>query len=537
MVTHRDRLVVLSFMTTSPYQNGSHGLLNGHDGQHPTNRLDNRFGSKGNSDDQNVNDDDEDDDYSIDDMIYEKTHLIEKFREEESGMDMFEKLEAAELPPTKIASTSTTTTSSTTTVKIPTTPIVSTLATRQATMHVRTTVAEANRKTGKTRSNGNGKRKQNKNRQDAENTDSFEATQSTFPTKATKRNNRKGGSAGGGGEDFDEKLELHSNSRVDFGRMKDYELSTVFEEAATKSSHVTQRKMQLKAKDSDILLVNPEKSNDGTFGSISVTPFSTDSKIIAIRPSKSGRKVRGYSEDVDEESDKSMEEIEAMFQIEAAALLGAVPMNNTVVPVQLKGIKKRLQELLGIYEATEAAAWSTQPSLEFLNLAVAIAVWSARYPSVFWGTSKTFALVFSLQMISNGFDILLGFAGISVLYKLQIVGQSLPLHAPPLLLNAVVTISLFLLSTVLIISSSLILYLYGHGRLSARIRDRRIISSKSSDTWAYFSHCASLCFVLALAVVKASLMHDLSAAYRGSLDGAVLLAGIYCICRDFLNVL
>lgn len=31
-------------------------------------------------------------------------------------------------------------------------------------------------------------------------------------------------------------------------------------------------------------------------------------------------------------------------------------------------------------------------------------------------------------MIANGIDILLGFAGISVIYKLQIVGQQLPLQ-------------------------------------------------------------------------------------------------------------
>lgn len=76
----------------------------------------------------------------------------------------------------------------------------------------------------------------------------------------------------------------------------------------------------------------------------------------------------------------------------------------------------------------------------------------------------------------------------------------------------------------------MILYLYGHGRLSSRVRDRRMISTKSGDTWAYFAHCASLCFILALAVVKAPLMHDFSAIYKGSLDGAVLIAGKFeCI--------
>lgn len=92
-------------------------------------------------------------------------------------------------------------------------------------------------------------------------------------------------------------------------------------------------------------------------------------------------------------------------------------------------------------------------------------------------------------------------------------------------MNGTVTLSLYLLSILLIISSSMILYLYGHGRLSSRMRDRRMISTKPGDTWAYFAHCASLCFVLALAVVKAPLMHDFSAIYRGSLDGAVLAAG------------
>lgn len=67
--------------------------------------------------------------------------------------------------------------------------------------------------------------------------------------------------------------------------------------------------------------------------------------------------------------------------------------------------------------------------------------------------------------------------------------------------------------------------MYGHGRLSSRMRDRRMISTKTGDTWAYFAHCASLCFILALAVVKAPLMHDFSAIYRGSLDGAVLAGG------------
>jgi hypothetical protein len=118
------------------------------------------------------------------------------------------------------------------------------------------------------------------------------------------------------------------------------------------------------------------------------------------------------------------------------------------------------------------------------------------------------------------------YAGASVLFKLELVGQSFPLQAPSLILNPTVTISLAIFSVILVLSSSMVLYLYGHGKLAAKVRDRKMITMKqNTDVWGYFAHCASLCFVLALAVVKAPLMHDLSAAYKGSLDGAVLAAG------------
>lgn len=222
---------------------------------------------------------------------------------------------------------------------------------------------------------------------------------------------------------------------------------------------------------------------------------------------------------------ESGEDVDGNFMIiEPSALIGSSPGRNISKNHQLTGIGGVLQKFLHTKDL-EVAKWTTPPSLEFLNFALAIMVWSVRYPSVFWKTSKSFAAIFSLQLIANGFDILVGFAGMSVLYKIQITGQALPLNSPNLILNAVVTISLYIFSTILIIASSMILYLYGHGRLVAKIRDRSMISIKSADNWIYFAHCASLSFVLALSVVKAPLMHDLSAAYRGSLDGAVLTAG------------
>lgn len=71
----------------------------------------------------------------------------------------------------------------------------------------------------------------------------------------------------------------------------------------------------------------------------------------------------------------------------------------------------------------------------------------------------------------------MSFAGMSVLYKVQVYGvdKALPLlrhragvnffgGESPFLLNPHVTLALFVLSGLLVLSSSLVLYLYGYGR-------------------------------------------------------------------------
>lgn len=79
---------------------------------------------------------------------------------------------------------------------------------------------------------------------------------------------------------------------------------------------------------------------------------------------------------------------------------------------------------------TDTKNWmATLPSFEFINFVFALIVWSSRYPSVYWNTSKAFSLIFSIQMIANAIDLLLVFAGVSVIYKLQVVGQKLPLSS------------------------------------------------------------------------------------------------------------
>ncbi|XP_035896349.1 protein tincar [Anopheles stephensi] len=323
-------------------------------------------------------------------------------------------------------------------------------------------------------------------------------------------------------------------------------------------------------KDSDIHILKPVNIPENIIPS---TPVTTNSKIIEIKPKSStttstssasgalsraatiSRKSRhseplSAMETFSSESLESIENIPSVdedefiikdehgMEIKPAFLIGAAPGNLTLRSMQLSGFPAMLAKIFGSPSERQfgaASAWAGVPSLEFVNLAIALAVWAVRYPSVFWHTSKSFACLFSLQMIANGADILLSFAGASVLYKLQTLGQALPLQAPALILNGTVTIALTMLALILTIASSMVLYLYGHGKLAARVRDRRMITAKqSADVWAYFAHCSSLCFVLALAVVKAPLMHDLSATYRGSLDGAVLAAALGSVIHLFL---
>lgn len=274
---------------------------------------------------------------------------------------------------------------------------------------------------------------------------------------------------------------------------------------------------------------------------------TTNSKIIEIKP-KLGQETepkRNVKRSVDDEQFDESDEVLLLDNvmpsvnedvyiikeergdiISPAALVGSIP--NFTQTNELEGIGAFIQSLVGDNEKFDPKLWfQKSPSLEFVNLALALLVWSVRYPSVFWESSKAFSMIFSLQMIANSIDILMLHVGTSILFKLEIVGQFMTVQnqPSPLLLNGIVTLALTLLAYVLIISSSMILYLYGHSRLSAKIRDCQMITLKDGDIWSYFSHCASLCFFLALSVVKAPIIHDLSLTYRISLDGTIFAAG------------
>ncbi|XP_078036816.1 transmembrane protein tincar isoform X2 [Augochlora pura] len=217
-------------------------------------------------------------------------------------------------------------------------------------------------------------------------------------------------------------------------------------------------------------------------------------------------------------------------------------------------------------------------TLEYLNYAVALGVYSVRYPAVFWSCNKALGTIFSVQLVINSAQSLLAYVGMSVLYKIQVVG---PLKVLPVLrqqyrtlsnsgsgggsngglgsspgvvttttistifgdsyflLNPHVTLVLFGLSSLLVLCSSMVMYFYAYGRFTAFLnqeRERRVILSKENregNGWIYFIHCTALCVFLAIAICSAPLLYDYSVVYRASLDGAILA----CIVATVLHLL
>ncbi|XP_012223044.1 protein tincar isoform X2 [Linepithema humile] len=196
-------------------------------------------------------------------------------------------------------------------------------------------------------------------------------------------------------------------------------------------------------------------------------------------------------------------------------------------------------------------------TLEYLNYAAALGVYSVRYPAVFWSCNKALGTIFSLQLVINSAQSLLAYAGMSVLYKVQVVGalKALPLlrHRTVattstistifgdsyFLLDPPVTLVLFALSSFLVLCSSMVMYFYAHGRFTAFLnqeRERRVIllrDGREGNGWVYLPHCAALVVFLAISICGAPLLYDYTVVYRGSLDGAILA----CIIGVILHLL
>lgn len=253
MVTHRDRLVILSFMA-SPYQNTS-----------------NSGGEAGGEDDQN--------DTKIDRTAYienndlSHTHLIEKFHagnfDENDYFDTHEKLEAETIPP-----------AATTTALTSTSTIKSSMSKPNSILSSSATSQNAAAEIDGTRKNSNGRMKNRNN-------SSGGGGGGRRGEKANRKNadgmNRKadvGDELGG-----DERTTIFSGITKlpkKSGNSKEARIVDIVDEVAN-GGGVTQRKT-MPTKDSNIQFVKTVAD-----GIVPSTPISTDSKIIEIKPSTVGR--------------------------------------------------------------------------------------------------------------------------------------------------------------------------------------------------------------------------------------------------------
>ncbi|KAJ1521188.1 hypothetical protein ONE63_002878 [Megalurothrips usitatus] len=205
-------------------------------------------------------------------------------------------------------------------------------------------------------------------------------------------------------------------------------------------------------------------------------------------------------------------------------------------------------------EMQDAESWATL-SPELANYGLALLVYAVRYPAVFWRANKTFGTLFSIQLVANGAQSVLGFLGASALYKVQVFGgreaaagaaalramRGLGPPGPPghpdaddaLVLSPAITLGLVCMASLLVLASSLVLYLYGYGRLHAFLQTetlKRVVRVRPrSHGWVCFTHCAALCVLVCAVVVQAPLVSDWLVLYRGTLDTAVLVTLCACI--------
>lgn len=553
-MNRNDRLVILSFINTSPFQNDTNRFDNSvesldydlnpfetHESLQSPNTPTENFHSTltGSSPIQISSFSDDDDDYFMTETTTQRTTTTYRTTSTSSTTQSTTTTERTTLPTPTTTETSTALPTTTTAYYYTNSPIITERAHHSG---------KSNKKHNKNRKHHNKHHKhplihELDDTDDAnqefkiEDFDSFD--QELLKMETNKTNKKKGRTNSRGSS---EQVRPTTRNFESMERLRTTQRTTTNPPTSTTMKSST---VKSKAKDSDIHIVKPESIFDYTVPSTTIT---TNSKIIEIKAKSLEEKKnikRSIDDDLFEDADHVLlldsalpsinEDVYIVKEeggdiINPAALIGSIP--NFTQSNELEGIGGFLQSIIGLNDKFEPKQWfQGSPSLEFINLALALLVWSVRYPSVFWESSKAFSMVFSLQMIANSIDILMLHVGTSILFKLQIVGQFVTVQNQPwpLLLNGIVTLALTLLAYVLIISSSMILYLYGHSRLSSKIRDCQMITLKDGDIWSYFSHCASLCFILALSVVKAPIIHDLSVMYRINLDGTVFAASKFSL--------
>lgn len=342
MVTHKDRLIVLSFMT-SPYQN----LTTEHPNQSDlidTRFLDNGFDETRLIERYREDNDDYDDDIDDDEDLFDLQNNLDNesaITFTTGGSNNFTDIWSTNptsgfnLTSSKFETTLESFTEPTTTVQPSTTMATS-------------TVKERARHKKKYPKNGNRNRDKNKKNQNNNNNKSSEEEQ---------------------------KYEIKSDMDFDFDKMIDSDLPPIFEGVKPSSEQMRPKKPNQRLrttdstydersprpprrhqiKESNIHIVKPEKVPENAIPS---TPVSTNSKIIEIKPSPGSknlsRKSRHHS-DVDLEFEiQSVDEDDFIIRDEVTGeiirpsyLVGGIPENISLQYKELQGIAGFVQRILG----------------------------------------------------------------------------------------------------------------------------------------------------------------------------------------------
>ncbi|KAF5272227.1 hypothetical protein FQA39_LY01309 [Lamprigera yunnana] len=177
-------------------------------------------------------------------------------------------------------------------------------------------------------------------------------------------------------------------------------------------------------------------------------------------------------------------------------------------------------------------------SLEYINLAISLTVYSIRYSAVFWGTNKCLGIIFSMQMLINSMQILTTYIGISILYKIPVLKSH-----PPIQLNDFAVLSLFISSSLVILSSSVVLYLYGHTRFNGFLnkqQEKRLIvirEGSGQSKWSWVAYFGAVVVVILITPCIGLLINDFVIVNRVCQNKTVLISAIVCVMHVFVWIL
>jgi len=127
-------------------------------------------------------------------------------------------------------------------------------------------------------------------------------------------------------------------------------------------------------------------------------------------------------------------------------------------------------------------------SLEFINYAIALFIYSMRYAQVFWECHKPFSIVFGLQQIFSTVHTLISLCTFAILYKVHITNAYGDSQSTiPFLLDGYITLLLHAITSTILFLSSNVLYHLGFIKFTSFVQEkvRKLHVTKTNESSAY----------------------------------------------------